>query len=615
MVTKEKRASIIENMDPTIINKAHKFINYGAILILIFSILIFIFDSNFITDIIGPNFIGNIAHNPLIYIIICTVFLLDQKFGKKLRILNNILSLFVGFIGVLAIFSFFNISEINYFLFSVTNNSLYLAYYFIIYSIMLLCIVNRKWLGLSQFLPLINIAVAVIGILNCLAFPDPNWGIILNFAVFKVILSGLLFNANPYQGFIWIFYLDTPGSQFIRYGIFVVPLIFFIPVALIMYYFTPTLLVDSYVAVATIAMLIILIMLIFYSWRVERYDLENVLSFNENEENRKFYESLIQNMSGGVLATDSEDNIIYINKAFSTYFGLNEKILTNTPFFDGQWYFSILFDEYAEAKSSKKPVFIEYKEIMHYAGVRYISGWITPIIIDDTFKGMIFTLIDVSSQEGSTLSAALDDKNVLLGEVHDRVKNNMQIILSLLNIQSHESQNDEIKEAILESQQRINTMALVHEKLYQNLDFSQVNVIKYVDELIKEVCKNFSKNDNISFDKDILNSNFSIGTTISLGLILNELLTNCGKYAFPNGKEGLVKIKLRKNKANLNEYYFEIKDNGVGFLNNDIDEHMGIKIVKEMASQLNGVVNIYSSNHGVLVNIIFRPDEEKMDKY
>ena len=103
---------------------------------------------------------------------------------------------------------------------------------------MLLCIVNRKWLGLSQFLPLINIAVAVIGILNCLAFPDPNWGIILNFAVFKVILSGLLFNANPYQGFIWIFYLDTPGSQFIRYGIFVVPLIFFIPVALIMYYFT-----------------------------------------------------------------------------------------------------------------------------------------------------------------------------------------------------------------------------------------------------------------------------------------------------------------------------------------------------------------------------------------
>ena len=151
------------------------------------------------------------------------------------------------------------------------------------------------------------------------------------------------------------------------------------------------------------------------------------------------------------------------------------------------------------------------------------------------------TVIDVSTlEETSTISAVLDDKNVLLSEVHDRVKNNMQIILSLLNIQSYNAKNEDVREAVIESQQRINTMALVHEKLYQNLDFSQVNIQKYIDVLIDEVIKVYDVPDNVTFERDILNTNFDIDTTIPLGLIINELLTNCSKYAFSNGSEDVV---------------------------------------------------------------------------
>jgi two-component sensor histidine kinase len=158
-------------------------------------------------------------------------------------------------------------------------------------------------------------------------------------------------------------------------------------------------------------------------------------------------------------------------------------------------------------------------------------------------------------------------------------------------------------------------MALVHEKLYQNLDFTQVNIQKYVDVLIAEIIKVYNVPNSVTFNKDILNTNFDIDTTIPLGLIINELLTNAAKYAFPNGMEGVISVKLRKNKENLKEYYLEILDNGIGMPDNH-NEHMGINIVKELSRQLNGNFTIYSDG-GVRASVIFKikediPDNEKL---
>lgn len=610
------RSAISDLMDDSIRQKVFYFTKYGMISVFIFCLIIFIFNTNLVTSLIGSNFIGDIAHQPLYYMIVCVVFLLNQEFGERLKVLNNALSLLVGLGGVLALFAYFGVFGVNLWYSSVTNNTLYLAFIFISYCVMLLSIVNKKGLFITQMFPIFNVLLAFIGIMYCFADPVLNIGIIINFLVLKVFLSSLLFNACPDEGFIWIFYLDTPASQFLRYGIFGIPIAYTIPASILISLYPPGTNVFPYITISSIAMLFILLLLITYSRRVGVNDLEGALAMEEIDTNRDYYESLIQNMSGGVLATDNDDNIIYINKSFSGYFGLNEKILIGTPFFDNQWYFSILFDEYNQAKDTKKPVFVEYKEIVHFAGAKYISGWITPIIRNDNFGGVVMTVIDVSTlEETSTISAVLDDKNVLLSEVHDRVKNNMQIILSLLNIQSHNAKNEDVREAVIESQQRINTMALVHEKLYQNLDFSQVNIQKYIDVLIDEVIKVYAVPDNVTFERDILNTNFDIDTTIPLGLIINELLTNCAKYAFPNGREGVVSIKLRKNKENLKEFYLEIADNGVGLANDNV-QNMGLKIVDELSHQLSGSSKIYS-DMGVRVGIVFSardniPDDERL---
>lgn len=202
---------------------------------------------------------------------------------------------------------------------------------------------------------------------------------------------------------------------------------------------------------------------------------------------------------------------------------------------------------------------------------------------------------------------ALEEKNLLLKEVHHRVKNNLQVISGLLNKQAMKSTDETVKELMSEGQNRIKSMAMIHQSLYQTEDFRNINMKQYTEELVKSIATTYSVPDQkVDLDLEMKSSNFHIDLAIPLGLILNELLTNVFKYAFTGRKNGLVRIRLEK--TNDSDFEMVVSDNGVG-LPDDFDQRMskslGMNLVKGLCWQLHGKLD-YETNAGSTFKVQFK---------
>ncbi len=191
------------------------------------------------------------------------------------------------------------------------------------------------------------------------------------------------------------------------------------------------------------------------------------------------------------------------------------------------------------------------------------------------------------------INSSLQEKVVLLREIHHRVKNNLQVISSLLNLQSNYIEDKKSLEIFRESQTRVRSMALIHEKLYQSKDLNKIEFAEYIHSLTKDLFSSY----NVDSEKIQLRTNLEgiyleIDTAILCGLIINELISNSLKHAFPNGKGGIVELSLI-NKNNL--YQLILKDNGVGFPP-DVDfrntESLGLQLVTTLTDQLGGKINL-----------------------
>lgn len=180
------------------------------------------------------------------------------------------------------------------------------------------------------------------------------------------------------------------------------------------------------------------------------------------------------------------------------------------------------------------------------------------------------------------IRASLEEKEVLLKEIHHRVKNNMQVISSLLNLQSEYVKDSRYHEMFNESQNRIKSMALVHEKLYRSHDFANIDFRDYIGSLTKSLFLFYGpKAANITPVIEIYDINLSIDTAIPCGLILNELISNSLKHAFPDGRKGEIKVVLKKSDAEDYKYVLMVSDNGIG-----IPEELDIRKTKSLGLQL-----------------------------
>lgn len=190
------------------------------------------------------------------------------------------------------------------------------------------------------------------------------------------------------------------------------------------------------------------------------------------------------------------------------------------------------------------------------------------------------------------IDAALLEKELLLKEIHHRVKNNLQIISSLLNLQKHQIDDPRVLMALEESQNRIQAIALVHKKLYQDESIAQVQFKSYLEELISHL-EAVHRGDTLNVQYDIYTQGIALNldTAVPLGLIVAELITNSFKYAFKAGEENVMTIRLTKE---TEPYYdIEVADNGVG-LPSEFDleqaDSLGLEIVRALVDQLDGTI-------------------------
>jgi len=192
------------------------------------------------------------------------------------------------------------------------------------------------------------------------------------------------------------------------------------------------------------------------------------------------------------------------------------------------------------------------------------------------------------------IKASLKEKEVMLQEIHHRVKNNMQIMSSLLKLQFAKTKSKKLQEMLKISQNRIHSMALIHERLYQSKDFARIDFAYYIRSLTVYLFHSYRVNTNIvRLKTDVRDVHLDINRAIPCGLIVNELVSNSLKHAFPGGREGEISIKFYSNKQG--KITLVVSDNGVGFPE-DIDfrstESFGMQVVNDLIEQLRGTIKL-----------------------
>ncbi|MDJ1471753.1 tetratricopeptide repeat-containing sensor histidine kinase [Xanthocytophaga flava] len=214
------------------------------------------------------------------------------------------------------------------------------------------------------------------------------------------------------------------------------------------------------------------------------------------------------------------------------------------------------------------------------------------------------------NEQNELLKKLLSEKEWLLKEIHHRVKNNLQIVISLLNTQSAYLNNEDALQAIRNSQHRMYAMSLIHQKLYQSENMASIDMHWYIQELVLYMQECFSIHSRIHFILDTDPIQIDVVQAVPLGLIVNEAVTNTIKYAFPDQKRGEVRISLKT--TNLSLCQLTIKDNGIGLpagLDIENTESLGMSLMRGLTQQLGGTFQVNSQN-GVALQITFEINRE-----
>jgi len=222
-----------------------------------------------------------------------------------------------------------------------------------------------------------------------------------------------------------------------------------------------------------------------------------------------------------------------------------------------------------------------------------------PVNLKDDQTGICWIFSDITGRKRNekAIRNSLLEKEILFKEVHHRVKNNLQIIGSLLKFQAAYINDPEVTEIFKESQNRIKSISLIHEKLYQTKDLSRIEFEGYVKTLVTQLFLTFGiKPDKVTFSVNANNIFLSVDNAIPCGLIINELVTNSLKYGFPENKTGHVSVDMTYENTH---YTLKIADNGVGMPeDNEIDKPktLGLQLVNTLASQLDAQLELERKN-------------------
>ena len=222
-------------------------------------------------------------------------------------------------------------------------------------------------------------------------------------------------------------------------------------------------------------------------------------------------------------------------------------------------------------------------------------------------------------QTEEKIRASLEEKEVLLREIHHRVKNNLNIVSSLLGLQAMGLEDGEIRDALIQSQNRVASMALIHEKLYQSKNIARLDFGNYVRDLVFAIYHSFGKDpESIRPEITIEKAGLDIDTAIPCSLIINELVSNSLKHGFPERKTGHVFISLKRVEENPEKCELAVSDDGVGFpadFKLEKARSLGLKLVHSLTKQIGGTVVECARGKGSSFKIQFSPKRRGVKAY
>jgi len=225
----------------------------------------------------------------------------------------------------------------------------------------------------------------------------------------------------------------------------------------------------------------------------------------------------------------------------------------------------------------------------------WVETFLNPIMVDGVVQELSCMAYGITDRKEAELSLrqSLGEKEVLLKEVHHRVKNNLQVISSILSLQTaHVDDDARILELLRVSRDRIRSMSFIHESLYQNKDFSSIDMATYIDGLSRNLVMSYSLTNKVSLQRELQRVELVLDQAIPCGLILNELISNSFKHAFPEGRSGVVKITLSLTGEQV---AIGVSDNGIGLpkgFNNATDSNLGLELVHTLVDQLDGKLDV-----------------------
>jgi len=323
---------------------------------------------------------------------------------------------------------------------------------------------------------------------------------------------------------------------------------------------------------------------------------------NALEENERFLNAVFHSIQDGISVLDPDLTIRHTNSKMKEWYAENVPL-------EGKKCYAC----YQNLKSPCDPCpslrclktgNTEFEVVPGLPGspVEWIELFSYPIMDSNTNKvsGVVEFVRDITERKKyeQALLQNLKEKEVMLKEIHHRVKNNLTIINSLLNLQSYRIHSKEqALQAFAESKNRIRSMALVHENLYRSDDFSQIHFDDYTKRMTSELIKIYDKKHHVSIKYHIDNILLDINTAIPCGLMLNELVTNALKHAFRSSKKGQIRISFHAEKNN--QYLLSVSDNGTGMPENfniEKSESLGLQLIQILTNQLDGTLTITGRN-------------------
>jgi PAS domain S-box-containing protein len=315
-------------------------------------------------------------------------------------------------------------------------------------------------------------------------------------------------------------------------------------------------------------------------------DVQNALSYTR---------SVIEANPDLMVVLDRNGTLLDVNAAAESLTGIPREQLIGTP------YSGYLVDD--GTLYSAFSTLLETGRLENVIQIRRTDGHVTPLSVNATMIGkkdapdvrIIVSAHDITRQkkDGEVIRASLDEKVILLREVHHRVKNNLQIIISLVNLQMRQTDDPEVKQIMSETQNRVRAMSLVHEKLYRSESLSRIDFADYTRYLATQLFSFYgSDTRRVRLDFVMGKIMVDINTAVPLGLLMNEIVSNALKHAFPNGREGTISIS-GSDENNL--ITLVVRDDGIG-IPADFDwkntTSLGMRLVTSLIDQVDGTVTL-----------------------